>query len=478
MIQYLTSILRILEADFVMPNLNKLIRGTYVRMKNKPIEYWLYLFLLGILFLSYIIIGFFATRIFENGDAVRKVNFGFSQLEAWRFRNFILFTLVFLLILIFLRKLKTLVGIFFNWLEGKSLRIELFITLFAFVMIAIFLVFSTTFLNIDGRELQRKFERDIPTFGFHATHDEMWELYFHSRFWFYTHKYFGWDVRFSYRVASSIMGGIFVYVLLKYTRQRFGRNWFAFALLICSGGYMQLFFGDIENYTMTAVLIFLYLWSSDEYIQGKTSLIIPSLVLAIALTFHLLSGFFLPSLAYLYFLAIQRKQYLHVGLGFILSSLIIGLTLLFFANHGLPLRNLWTASHASGGGGNYSDSLALPSFGYYSQIINLLFLLVPAFIFLLPLFLFNRIKLTATNIHLLISTVGALILTFGWKAQLGVYKDWNLFAVTALPISLLVWSNFEKIDDVNLKSETALLAGFVFFTHSVTWIISNYWFKR
>lgn len=458
-----------------MPDWNKSIQEVAVAIKKKPVEYWFYFSLVALLFLSYIAIGFFATRLFDDGDVVRDAYFGFSQLKAWRFRQFVLFMVAVPLIWVFLRNLRARLVLFFEWLEGAPQRVELFIALFAVVMTAVFFAFSTNFLNYDGSELQRKFAKDVPALGFHATHDEMWELYLHSRFWFHTHAQFGWDVQLSYRVLSCLMGGIFVYALLKYTRQRFGRNWFALALLICSGGYMQLFFGDVENYTMTAVLIFFYLWSADGYIQGKTSLIVPSLILAVALTFHLLSGFFLPSLAYLYFLAFQRKQFRHVAMGFVLSTLIVVATLLFFDSHGLPLGNLWTNSHAFARGGDYGKYLVVPNLDYYLQIINLLFLLVPAFIFVLPLTLFKRLTLTATNIHLMISTVGALILTFGWKAQLGVYNDWNLYAATALPISLLVWRNFDEIPSADLKCEIALFAGFVFFLHSLTWIGSNHW---
>ena len=457
-----------------MPNLNKKIQDIFITIKKKPVEYWFYLSLLGILFLIYLAIGFFATRIFENGNLVRDANFGFNQFKAWRFRDFVLVSFAFSLILIFSRPLKMRIRRFFEWLETKHWRVELFIVLFAIAMTAVFFTFSTNHLNKDGRALQRKFERDVPTLGAHVTHDEMWELYFHSRFWFYTRKAFGWDVRFSYRVVSCLMGGIFVYALSKYARQRFDRRWLALTLLICSGGYMQLFFGDVENYTMTAVLIFLYLWSSDQYIRGKISLVIPSFVLAVALTFHLLSGFSLPSLVYLYFLAIQRRQFRSVISGFILSVLVILLTLFFFSQNGLPLSNLWTSSFASGQGGRYSEFLAIPSLDYYSQVINLLFLLVPAFIFFLPLFLFKRIQLTKVNIHLLIAVAGRLFLNFGWKAQLGVYNDWNLFAIIALPISLLVWNNFETIQDTDFKNEIALLSGFVFSLHSLAWIISNH----
>ncbi|MBM3182127.1 MAG: hypothetical protein FJZ86_17550 [Chloroflexi bacterium] len=461
-----------------MSRLNNKFRDILVSIQKKSFEYYFYLAILVILFLSYMAIGFFATRIFDNGNIVRDANFGFNQLKLWRFREVAFVSFIFLLLLIFFRRIKKRIMLFFEYLEKKPWRVGLFIAICAITMTAIFLIFSTNFINKDGRSFQRKFDRDVPALGAHVTHDEMWELYFHSRFWFYTNQYFGWDVRFSYRVISSFMGGVFIYALLKYAHQRFNERWFAQALLICSGGYMQLFFGDVENYTITAVLIFIYFWFSDNYIQKKNSLIAPTVILSIALVFHLLSGFFLPSLMYLYILAIRRRQFRSLISGFILSVMIISLNLVFFSYQGLPIDNLWTYSHASGDGGRYDQYLVSPGIEYYSQIINLLFLLMPAFILTIPLIVFKRIKFSEVNIFLLISTAGALLLTLGWKAQLGVYNDWNLFAITALPISLLVWNNFHSILDANLKSEIALIAGFVFSFHSLSWVISNHLIGR
>ncbi len=442
--------------------------------KKRSIEHYGYLLILGFLFLSQIFVGTLLARLFPNGEVLRDFNFGFNQFKLLGLRGILAVIVLFGVVLVFRQKINTQAAIFFAFLERKKWRVNVFIWVTAVFTMLLFFIFSTRFINPDGLKFERKFNRDVPVFGAHVTHDEMWELYFHSRFWFYTNQYFGWDVPFSYRVISSFMGGIFIYTLLKYTHQRFKDRWFALALLISSGGYIQLFFGDVENYTITAVLIFIYFWSSDNYIQRKNPLIAPTIVLSIALVFHLLSGFFLPSLIYLYILAIQRKQFRSVTLGFIISVLIIGLNLVFFSHQGLPISNLWTNSHASGGGGRYDQYLVSPSIEYYSQIINLLFLLVPAFIFTIPLVVFKRIKYTEANIYLLICTTGALLLLLGWKAQWGIYNDWNLFAITALPISLFVWNNFDNILDVGLKNDIALIAGFVFFFHSLTWIMSNH----
>ena len=462
-----------------MANWNKKIQNDLIGIKKMSLESWFYLLIVGILFLSYLVVRYYATRVFENEIAFQEVSFGFSQLKVWRFRNLIFISCIFLLILFFSNQLKSPIRLFFEYLERRPWRVDLFIVLSTILMTTVFLLFSTNFINEDGRHFQAKFERDVPTLGAHITHDEMWELYFHSRFWFYTNKYFGWDVKFSYRVVSCLMGGIFIFALLKYARQKFSvGRWFGLALLICSGGYMQLFFGEVENYSMTAVLLFFYLWSSDLYIQRKTSLLAPSIIMSIALGFHLLSGFFLPSLVYLYILAIQRRQFRFIILSSIISTLIILLNLVYFSFHGLPISDLWTNSIASGKGGSYSMFLVSPNVKYYFQIVNLFFLLVPSFIFILPLAIFKRIVPTATNIHLLISIAGVFLLTLGWKAQLGVYNDWNLFAVTALPVSLLVWNNFDNILEAKLKSEIALIAGFIFFFHSWAWIMSNHLMGR
>src|SRR5581483_10894729 len=76
----------------------------------------------------------------------------------------------------------------------------------------VFFTLQTHFLNPDGRMFAYRF-RDIPaTNGFFATHDELLELYVHSRFWYYTHAWWGWDVPQSYRPLSCGAGAIAVWL--------------------------------------------------------------------------------------------------------------------------------------------------------------------------------------------------------------------------------------------------------------------------
>lgn len=400
--------------------------------------------------------------------------YGFSQLRHLGLWKALLLLCLLILLVIGYRKAKGPVESTFRSLQHRLYGKTIYLVIFAVVLTSVFFLLRNNFLNLDGQTFEASFQRDVPSRGAHVTHDEMWELYLHSRFWFYTNQYLGWDVAFSYQVLSSLAGGVFVVLLLLFSRRAFPENPLGLFLITVSGGYMQLFFGDVENYTLTAVLVLAYLFSSFLYITGRQNIVVPSTILATALTFHLLAGFFLPSLTYLFYLELKRRRLRSLILGLVIPVLVVCATLLFFHFNGLPIRNLYWHSHAFGHGGNIVQMLARPSLLYYGSLLNLLFLLVPASMLLLPLVLFKRIELCSFNIHLIIATLSMLAFMFSWRAILGVYNDWNLFAIVAIPISLLVGYNLLRVKDMKLKSEILIPMTSMFFLHSLSWIVSNH----
>lgn len=237
---------------------------------------------------------------------------------------------------------------------------------------------------------------------------------------------------------------------------------------------MQLFFGDVENYTLTTTLIMFYFFSVVLYFTDRLPLAGPSALLALAMTFHLVAGFLLPSLAFLYLIETRRRNRTKLLAGTITFVSIIGLTLLFFHYHNLPIQNFYYHSHAFGHGGNIPAMLAKPSLSYYWQQVNLLALMFPASILFAPLLLFRRIKPEPFNIHLIIATTGLLIFQFTWEAKLGVYNDWNLYAAVVLPFSILVWTNLLKIPNMKFKNEILISLFSISSLHSYVWIISNH----
>ena len=103
-------------------------------------------------------------------------------------------------------------------------------------------------LNQDGAVLTRRNSEDVPVARRPSHPDEALELFLHSRVWHYTNRWWHWSVVFSCQVVSCVAGSVFVYGLLRLSRLAPARSWLFLAGAL-SGGYIQLFFSDAENYT-------------------------------------------------------------------------------------------------------------------------------------------------------------------------------------------------------------------------------------
>ena len=245
-----------------------------------------------------------------------------------------------------------------------------------------FFIWRNWFINPDGALFPMKFMVDVPAKGFHVTHDEMWELYIHSKFWLYTNDYFGWSVARSYQVLSCAAGAVFVFLLLTCCRRLLPQHW-PLAFLACvSGGYMQLFFGDVENYTLMTTVVMGYFLASVRAIDAGMSIVHPAILLALALTFHLEAGFLLPSLVYLLVLASTRGQAVQVVVALTGFVLVVAGTFLFFHLEGCRSAT-WSRTVRPSGtavrSGRCSRRRLLSTIW---QIANLAFLLVPSWVIL------------------------------------------------------------------------------------------------
>src|SRR5512144_3244701 len=151
--------------------------------------------------------------------------------------------------------------------------------LVAGLSVSVFLSLCNRFINRDGLNLFSKIPRDVARYGAHLTHDEMLELYVHSRLYYYAHGAFGWSVGKCYQVASAVAGGGFVLLLVRASRAWAPQSRLAFVGLVLSCGFVQLFFGDVENYTLVTLMILAYLVAADRYLNGRAPLWWPSLAL-------------------------------------------------------------------------------------------------------------------------------------------------------------------------------------------------------
>jgi tetratricopeptide (TPR) repeat protein len=79
-------------------------------------------------------------------------------------------------------------------------------------------------------------------------------------------------------------------------------------LVLVAQGYIQLFFGYVENYTFYALSLAVYLLTAHAFLARRTPLLVPATALIMALAFHLSAATMLPSFAVLAAVALARPD--------------------------------------------------------------------------------------------------------------------------------------------------------------------------
>jgi len=337
----------------------------------------------------------------------------------------------------------------------------------------IFFLLRTNVLNQDGNMLTPKLQHDVPLVGAHLSHDELLELFVHSRIWDYTHRWWGWSVVFSYQVVSCTAGVLFLYALLRLASRLAPERTWLFLGGVLSGGYMQLFFGDVENYTVTAAIVVVYLVAACRFLAGEMPLWVPAMVLAGAATFHLETAWLLPSAIYLAMVSRSRTGDIREAVrSAAFAVALIAVVFVYFQFNGLPLVKFFSghAGHALRAEG---FATALPS-NYYNDQLRLLLVLCPAAAMLVPLILSFRRRNDEVTAFLVVAAVSMLIFQAVWKAQLGVFDDWNLYAIGALVIAICVWRYVAAAaTTVPMRLAAAALVA-IGSLHTYSWILANH----
>jgi hypothetical protein len=329
-------------------------------------------------------------------------------------------------------------------------------------------------LNLDGSLLQQKIAEAVPRSGAFVTHDEMLELYLHSRLWVLTHAVAGWDVDLTYQVASCVAGGVATALALGLGRHLSPARRPLLVGGVAAGGWALVFFGDVENYSWATAVAFGYLVAGLRFVDDEDARLWPVAGLfALGVLFHLEVLVLGPSLLVLAATAAARGRRRDAAASLLLVPAVLAVALWWFDRHGLPVTDLFTHSQISAQGGDWSRFLAPLDGRYLWQQVQLLLLLVPAVVLLPALLADRRRGRDPHAAFLAAATLGALLLTFLWRAQLGA-DDWDLFALAALPVGLLVlgWATHGPGFRDRAPWLTALVV--LAATHTAAWISENH----
>jgi len=333
--------------------------------------------------------------------------------------------------------------------------------------------------NLDGSLLQQKIADAVPRTGAFVTHDEMLELYLHSRLWAVMHATLGWDVAQTYRAASCVGGGVAAFVALGLVlRLPPARRLLAAAGLL-AGGWVLVFFGDVENYTWANVVVLVYLASALRFLDDECARLWPAAAaLATGALFHLETLVLGPSLLVLAAVAAARGRRGEAVAAVLLVPGVIAAALGWFDVHGLPVADLFTHSQISAQGGDWSRFLAPADAHYLWNQIQLVLLLAPAVV-LLPALLIDRgfrggFRGDPRIVFLSAAAAGGLLLAFLWRAQLGPVGDWDLYAVAAQPLALLVVTWLTAGPQLRARAPWVAVLLVLAATHTAAWIAANH----
>ncbi|WP_423222243.1 hypothetical protein [Candidatus Amarolinea aalborgensis] len=178
-------------------------------------------------------------------------------------------------------------------------------------------------------------------------------VFWHAKLWALGQRLWQWPDAFpAYAITSVAAGAVYVFVVLQLAWEvgrRRGQRLLVAGLLL-SLGAMQLFFGYVENYTLPAVAIMIYLWLAARTLAGKTPLWAAAAALGLANALHPSTLNLAPSLLILTAASARRIGWPRALLQTAVPLLLIGAGVIAFmqaGGHGI--QALLTSDRPGGG---------------------------------------------------------------------------------------------------------------------------------
>jgi tetratricopeptide (TPR) repeat protein len=285
----------------------------------------------------------------------------------------------------------------------------------------------------------------------------------------------------AYRVYSVASGAC--YVLLAFPVARLvgrtpGARVAALGLLL-TPGFLQLFFGYVETYAFVVPATLLYLWLGLRALTAPRLLWFSAALLGVLLILHVAEVALLPSLLMLAWLAPRRAAGAGGGrhrLALALVPLVaVGMLLLLrfdFATYGKAMR----ANHMLplAGQPDFWQPYRMLSWAHAVDLFNQGLLVIPAAALLLPAMLHRQAWRSDRAVFLLSATVPLLLFAFLVNPEIGTFRDWDLLALPAIPLSLwLAQAAAEHLDRDPSWRRAVLAACGASALHTLLWVGVN-----
>jgi hypothetical protein len=342
----------------------------------------------------------------------------------------------------------------------------------------------------DGAHLIQFVTLAVHTHGFHVTYDEPLELFVHSILYRALHAWRASTVQDAYALLSALAGVGYVVVLVAFWRRRVAgaRCVACGTALVASAATAQLFFGYVENYTLVTLGVVAYAWLAARVLEGRSRLVVAAAVLGTCVSFHVLAGWLLPSLAYVAWVSTRRLEpqrrarSLAAGAAALLAPPAATVALLTAL--GVPLDALGTTHLAHlkfiFRTPPTSSAYHYPAFSgsHLRDLANeILLVSLPGLLTIAGAALAGVRRDAWRDPLLRFLALGALfthVFAATWNSEIGAYRDWDLFSITGLFDSLL--GAYLLLSYVPARADVAAVAAPVLVLAAAltgSWISSN-----
>jgi tetratricopeptide (TPR) repeat protein len=308
-------------------------------------------------------------------------------------------------------------------------------------------------------------------------------LFIHFYLFRHLNDIFGWNAEKIFAVVSCLSGAVFILLLLKYLdflKIRSLSKWLFFIIIVFMGS-SQLLFGYIEDYTLYYVAVFAYIFLGMRYLSGQGSVLLPLSLFLLSIGFHYQAMILIPSLVFLFLFSLDKgKKNILMSLTFknvsvgILISLLIMSGIYFMKGFHINGEIFMPMTHSLEGTNLYT----LFSLKHLLDLLNQQFLISSQGIILLSvlmIFFWREIDWNDPKLSFLV-LVGFYFLLFNFiiYPDLGMARDWDLFAASGIGYTLLAIFLVAKLVDGKrfMESIGVILAGTALVS-SIPWFLVN-----
>jgi len=259
-------------------------------------------------------------------------------------------------------------------------------------------------------------------------------------------RFFSWDVETACAVIGCVLGALFIFLVLRsldFLKVSSAAKW-SFFVVIAFMGSSQLFFGYLENYTFHYVTVFAYILLGMRFIKGRRRLILPSLLFLLSFGFHNQAVVLAPSLFFLLLYSLGRRKpnimrlltFRNVCIGVIMSLCILGG--IYFLKGFDTKGGIFVPLIRPLGSG---DLYTLFSGSHVIDVVNQHLLISSSGIILISVLIISswrRIDWNDPNISFLfLFAFYFLLFNLTIDPELGMARDWDLFAASGVGYTLL-----------------------------------------